>query len=307
MSQSSCSYTRCSIRETITREIDFFSSRSIDSMISSYALPSISTRETSVPQVYNLDNLKPLLIEMGGNEQKSLVNNVYERRGMDVNSAIRYSAYSGQDRIGYNKGYNPLTKKRGEYFSPDVFLRNDRPSAQFIGSVEEIKHYINESFEKTMRKELPEDIVIRVVSGQELKMLHNDFGNGHSAWSPGIQGFSINRKGFGQSLIFVKENELDRLLITIGHEIGHVINFSLANKLDEEAKAFAFEMAWVKALYENDIAGLRNSINPDPMPAKNGLHDVAFSFVKSLLARGMDAFDIFVGLMKHEIRVNPEM
>jgi len=210
---------------------------------------------------------------------------------------------------GYNMPYNNIYKiSKGpmqDDFSASSFLKTERPKAQFIGSVEQIKDYIHQAFVATTGKGLPEDISIEVVSQDELKQRHDIFNasRGESRWSPGIQGFSINRRGFGQSLIFVNENDLDILMMVIGHEIGHVVNFQLSNRLDEEAKAFAFEMAWVKAIYEKDIAGLKNSIDPDPKPAKNGLHDVAFGFVKKLMLLGRDAFDVFNDLMKRKISV----
>lgn len=303
----------CSIRETITREVNFYRCDSIDSVVSNYATPVISTMEAAALPIYNLDNIKPIFIgsDMPSNNlnnPNNLLGNDYSgnMKSMGVGSAIRYSIYSGQNRAGYNNaGYKASIRNKiqQDAFCPDIFLKADKPAAQFIGSEEDIKDYVSEAFQKTMGKDLPDDIVIRVVSAEELKDLHNDFSKGDPSWSPGIQGFSINRRGFGQSLIFVKENDLDRLLITIGHEIGHVIKFPLTEKLDEEAKAFAFEMAWIKSLYDHNIANLRDSINPDPMPAKNGLHDVAFGFVKSLLLKGADAFDIFTGLMRNEIKV----
>lgn len=253
----------------------------IDSVVSSYSGSMSNALETAVDydrpmQVINMDN-PGVTYSKGEGEAK-------EVKGYNM---------------PYNKGYATNSNAR-DYFSPSIFLRDDRPQSQFIGKVEEIKHYIQEAFKATTGKELPEDISIIVVNQEELKQRH-ELCNG--TWSPGIQGISINRKGFGQSLIVVKENDLDILMMTIGHEIGHVLNFQLNNRLNEEAKAFAFEMAWVKSIFENNIAGLRNSIDPDPKPARNGLHDVAFAFVKRMLLLGKDAFDVFRGLLKGEFSV----
>ncbi|MBD3314043.1 hypothetical protein GF345_06375 [Candidatus Woesearchaeota archaeon] len=185
-------------------------------------------------------------------------------------------------------------------FNPNLFLNRDRPASPFIGSSEDIKHYIKEAFEKTTGKSLPDDAVVRVVSHHELRELHEEFGG---QWNPGVQGFAINKKGFGQSLIICKENDLDRLLVTIGHEIGHILNFPLSDKLNEEAKAFAFEMEWLKNIQEHNIAGLRGSVNPDPSPARNGLHDVAFNFVKKQIKDGKECFEIMDDLMKNKVNV----
>lgn len=186
------------------------------------------------------------------------------------------------------------TKPRTTYTHIDVndFLSPDRPLTQFIGKSEEIKHYIEQAFEKTTKQKLPQHIMIRVVSKDELKMLHE---NNKGSWSDGIMGFAINKN---IPEIFVKENHLDALMLTIGHELGHVFTKSLANKHSEEAKAFAFEVAWLKAIIEHNIAGLQNSFNLDPKPAKNGLHDVAFNFVKELLKKGKRAMEIYWELVK---------
>ena len=264
----------------------------IDSVISSYSGSSMNTLEMAAD--YNRNDALPVF-EMQSNAE-----------------VLNYKKESGGERgKGYNMPYSNSYKipssRNADYFSPSTFLKAERPKTQFIGDVDEIKHYINEAFIATTGKELPDDISIEVVSEEELRQRHIACnGWNEQRWSPGIQGFSINRKGFGQSLIAVKENDLDVLMMVIGHEIGHVINFQLSDRLNEEAKAFAFEMAWVKAIYENNIANLRNSINPDPKPARNGLHDVAFNFVKKLLLLGKDAFDIFNGLVKNSFSVEVE-
>lgn len=230
---------------------------------------------------------------------------------IEINTKPEILGYSKGEKEA--KGYNmPYNKSYGaaahgkDYFSANMFLRQDRPKAQFVGSVDEIKDYIRETFMATTGKQMPEDISIEIVSQDELRQRHAIL-DSNAGWSQGIQGFSINRKGFGQSLVFVKENELDALMMVIGHEIGHVLNFQLSERLDEEAKAFAFEMEWVKAIYENNIANLRDSINPDPRPARNGLHDVAFGFVKKLLLLGKDAFDVFNELVKRKISVEGDV
>lgn len=288
---SSCSLqSSLSIRETTKIY------RSLDVVMSSYSniSPGVSALEAAAVQEY-----KPLFIDTGAplqiSNQRNNLNDY--RKSMDVDYAIRYMVYAGQKN---NAGYTEHIHAKPDVFSPDIFLDKNRPVSQFIGSVDDIKHYIRDAFEKTAGKKLPEDVMIRVVEQHDLKELHEEFGG---TWSPGIQGISINKKGFGQSMIFCKENELDRLIVTIGHELGHIINFPLADKLNEEAKAFAFEMAWVNALHKHNIAGLRRSINPDPMPARNGLHDVAFSFVKNLIKQGRDCFEIIKELMSNKLKV----
>ena len=189
-----------------------------------------------------------------------------------------------------------------DVFSPEPFLNPVRPAARFVGGTVDIAEYIEEAFEATTGKHLPLNVSIQVMSTEELKAMHEQFGG---VWSDGLQGFSINNKGFGQSFVFVRDGPLDSVMITIGHELGHVNSLPLSKKHDEEAKAFAFEMAWIRALHEENIANLRNSVNLNPMmPARNGLHDVAFDFVQKEMKQGKEGLQIFSNLVHGEVAVN---
>lgn len=181
------------------------------------------------------------------------------------------------------------------HFSPAPFLKPNRPTTQFIGEAADIEQYVREAFRATTGNEMPADIEIRVCSPFELKRIHNQFGG---TWSSGIQGFAVNRCGSGMSEIFVKENFLDALLLVIGHELGHVLSAPLQDQRDEEAKAFAFEMAWLRALHRENIAGLSGSIVLDHRPADNGLHNVAFGFISDLIQTGKEAFQIYLDLVR---------
>ena len=127
--------------------------------------------------------------------------------------------------------------------------------------------------------------------------------NGGEVWNPGIQGFAVNRKGKGYSCIFVKNNHLDALMLVLGHEIGHVITPRLPDLKDEEAKAFAFEMSWAKAIIEHNIAGLKGQFNVDFKPAANGIHNIAFGFVQSMINKGKDSLKLYWELVKGSVRV----
>ncbi|MBI1969820.1 hypothetical protein HYS48_03945, partial [Candidatus Woesearchaeota archaeon] len=134
----------------------------------------------------------------------------------------------------YAGGYG-VSKTSAEHFSPEPFLKPWRPVARFIGSAEEIQQYLEEAFEKTTGKKLPEDMVISVLPKEEMQEKHALLGG---IWSEGIQGFCLNNRLFGDNFIVVKQNDLDKLLITVGHEIGHVLSLTLPEKVSEEAKAF---------------------------------------------------------------------
>ena len=201
------------------------------------------------------------------------------------------------DIINPSKNYEDKPTTTYTHVTVNDFLNKNRPLARFIGKADEIKHYIEQAFEKTTGKKLPQHIIINVTSKNELKKLHE---KNKGIWSEGIMGFAINKN---LPEIFIRENELDQLMLTIGHELGHVFTKNLVNKHNEEAKAFAFEIAWLKAIIENNIAGLQHSFNLDPSPAKNGLHDIAFEHVKKWLKAGRKAIDIYWDLVKGIISV----
>ena len=182
-----------------------------------------------------------------------------------------------------------------QYFSPNTFLIPYRPATQFIEDAEEIEDHIKEAFEATTGKELPKNIMINVVEKEELKRIHK---RNSGKWSDGIQGFALNTE---IKQIFVKKNDLDKMMLVIGHEIGHVLTPTLPNSKDEEAKAFAFELAWMDAIVENNIAGLKMNINPQP--ANNGLHNVAFNFVKEIIKEGKSSFDVYKDIAKRFLTI----
>lgn len=183
----------------------------------------------------------------------------------------------------------------------DDFLNLDRPKTIFVGDASEIKEFVEEAFMLTAGSPFPDDVRIAVVSEKELAKIHSKIGGN---WDPSIQGFAINRKKHGLvSEIFVKKGELDKLMLTLGHEIGHVLTKQLDNKINEEAKAFAFSLAWMKTIKEHNIANLSTAIKLDK-PAKNGVHNVALDFVLNLTAGGKRALDIFESLVKGFIEVN---
>lgn len=154
-------------------------------------------------------------------------------------------------------------------FVPDNFLKPGQ-TKRFIGDAEEIQEYIEEAFLKTTDKQFPPDIQITVCPPQKFKKILNQ---------PGVRGFSINRKQQGStSEIFVLNDDLARVMLTVGHEIGHVISKPLNDKRLEEAKAFAFSKAWMKTIRQHNIADLKNAIILEN-PANNGIHDIAHQFI----------------------------
>jgi hypothetical protein len=210
----------------------------------------------------------------------------------------------GKGRLGYaqrNNGYL-LPGPSGNYDNSQEYqqsisaglLKKCRPVTQFVHDSEEVKGLVLETFEKLTGQQFPDNIEVRVCGETEMKKAHTANGG---KWNPGIMGFAINRYPY-PSTIFVKKNHLDALMLTIGHELGHVLSPRLSDDVDEEAKAFAFELAWVKTVVEHDIGELAGNFNIDFVPAENGLHDRAFAFVQDVVKKGKESLKVFWELSK---------
>ncbi len=207
---------------------------------------------------------------------------------------ITLSAAYDQPRYRQEAG-RPNSRTSVTYIPQTVFLKPGRPRSQFVDSAARIQDFVVEAFRQTAGHDFPDDIIIRVCSAAKMRSFKGD-------WHPGILGFAINRLGFGVSEIFLLENELDVLMLTAGHEIGHVITFPAGNKIDEEAKAFAFEAAWMKAICQQNIAGLGKSINFGAFsPAQNGIHDAAFNFLRRQLFLGWAPLELFRGISERRV------
>lgn len=182
-------------------------------------------------------------------------------------------------------------------FSPSIFLSPSRPKPVIVNS-DEAKNLAKEIFELMMKEKMPDDIFINILTLDDFKTVHSQF----SSWSNGILGFSINGD---KKLVFARENNLDELMIVIGHEIGHVLTKTLPNRHDEEAKAFAFTIEWAKTIKNHNIADLGLSIKEDFSfkPAKNGLHDIALEFVDLVMKKGKSALRLHNDLTKKYVSV----
>lgn len=213
-----------------------------------------------------------------------------------INSSPYATIYSGRTNSSGNSpsclsvsGKDSTESNSAIYHAqPLAFLNPTRPRTPFIAAAAEISEFIKEAFVKTTQKELAEDITITVATREMLQQIHRQFIN------PGVVGLSLNSSIGGNSEgreVFVVAGNLDEVMLTVGHELGHVLAPTLTDAKAEEAKAFAFETAWAQTIFLHDIAGLRNSINQAALnmkPAQNGLHDVAFAFVKAATMGGRE-------------------
>jgi hypothetical protein len=205
------------------------------------------------------------------------------------------SAYNAGSPGNYGHGYLTPVNESVMTFSADEFLDPFRPRTPFVGNAEIIKPYVEEAFRQLMNAELPHDIIIRIGTQEQLAKAYP------GQWDSSIAGFALNRVGWGTSEIFARQDDMDRLLLTVGHELGHVMSEPIPNIHNEEAKAFAFSLAWMKTIKDNNIAGIGHAINPNP--ARNGLHDKAFDFVATLVERGKAAMTVFSELVQRVISV----
>ncbi len=158
-----------------------------------------------------------------------------------------------------------------------TFLLPSYVLKQFIGKTEKIEHYVKRTFRLLMGFEFPKNIIIKICSKEELKSIFEKISN--EKWSEGILGFSINNQILNK--IYIMENDLDKKL--------------------EEAKAFAFELAWARIIVEHDIAFLSKAIKLFPNPAKNGIHDSAFEFVLEKIKKGKKPMEIYEELVRNGI------
>lgn len=220
-----------------------------------------------------------------------MYNNTSYSPQQSYNGGSHYSQPAGYSASGSAYSGNPphIESKEHNHFIADSFLSDSRPLTPFISNMEEVKEIVEQAYGIITNQEFPEEsIKILVCNDEDFRQIHATTGN---YWTEGIAGFSLNRYGRGVSEIFVRNEHMDSLLLTVGHELGHVLSRTLPNKHDEEAKAHAFSLAWMETIRDNNIAGLQPNIAPNP--ARNGLHDVSFDFVKHLLTTGASSFDIF--------------
>ena len=186
------------------------------------------------------------------------------------------------------------TSTHAEYhFIPDTFLKPGK-GGKFVGKAEEVREFVEEAFYHLVHQPFPEDIKISICDEREFRLL---------APHPSTIGLSLNRRQQGLlSEIFVLNDSLGRIMLTIGHELGHVLTATLDSKHDEEAKAYAFSLAWMNVIKEHDIAGLGDALMLEN-PAQNGLHDVAFEFIHMLLKEGKTVVQIYQGLIQQTLSI----
>ena len=195
------------------------------------------------------------------------------------------SNYNGDFVYSYNDRYNRRTNRAiGVIYSNDLsFFVKSLSDIEFKDA--EIENVAKEVFVFVTGKEIDDSIKINICPIDEFRELQIKFG----VIGDNVQGFCIN----GEKLIFVKKMDIGGTLVVLGHELGHIFTNELKNKHDEEAKAFAFCIEWVKKIKEKNILNLQESLNSDLRPAINGLHNVAFNFILENLSKGRTAMELY--------------
>ncbi len=190
--------------------------------------------------------------------------------------------------------YNLFTFQPEYHFIPDNFLKPGQNSI-FVGKAAEVRGYIEEAFENIFDRPFPSDIKISILDQENFRKL---------APAANTIGLSINRSSFGLlSEIFILNDSLGRVMLTIGHELGHVLTPTLPNLHDEEAKAYAFSLLWMKIIKEKNIANLSAAIITE-CPAENGLHNISFRFVQNLICQGKEERELYLELAQKEISIS---
>jgi len=211
-------------------------------------------------------------------------------------NAPSFSYSSSSSPVSYRSStldYSLFQSQQNYDFLPDNFLKPGK-LGMFVGKAEEIREFVEEAFELMFHEAFPKDIKVSVLNDQEFHKL---------APHPGTIGLSINRRKDGLiSEIFVKNDFLARVLLTFGHELGHVLTSTLDTAQDEEAKAYAFSLAWMKIIKAHNIAGLKEIIIMET-PADNGLHNVAFFFVEKQARGGKSWWDVYQELVERRLNV----
>lgn len=208
---------------------------------------------------------------------------------------------SAQDYMSGKDQLNLYLSNKKRYVSSTAFLSPDRPETPIVQKQSEIMPYVKETFEKLTGNPFPEDkIRLHVLDDKAFEKAH-----GGGRFGPGIMGFALNRQGRGADDVFVRKTHLDRMMLTIGHEIGHVMSPTLPDARDEEAKAFAFSVAWMEAIRKHNIAGIGRSVLPNP--ARNGLHDVALDYLYELIEKGNGALQLFKDLASGALSITKRL
>ena len=188
-------------------------------------------------------------------------------------------------------GGGSIHREDNYHFIPDNFLKPGMHGT-FVGKAEEVQEFVEDAFEKIFNTKFPTDIKVRILDEEAFRTI---------APHPSTIGLSLNRRKLGLlSEVFVLEGSLARVLLTLGHELGHVLTPTLASMHNEEAKAFAFSFAWMDIIKEHNIANLKDAFIEE-RPAENGLHNIAYGLVQKAIAGGKRAWQVYLDVISGDL------
>jgi hypothetical protein len=278
LSSSTSSY----FKSTSQNDYSQVSMRNKGNKVVGYSLPSSSMFSSSSSSLMSSSTMFLNSYSSNFSNNYSAPNNFFSSF-----SSMLSNPYNSQ-LANQSSNYISFTPKPEYHFIADNFLKPGK-EGKFVGKAEEIRDHIEDVFEKMFNQPFPNDIKVSVLDDEQFSKLTQ---------SGGVIGLSINRRKQGLlSEIFIKNDFLARVMLTIGHELGHVLTPTLDISRNEEAKAYAFSLMWMKTIKENDVAGLSEAIVTE-RPANNGLHDVAFFYVDKLLKQGKDICEIYEKIVK---------
>lgn len=166
-------------------------------------------------------------------------------------------------------------------------------SSQIIDEVQRAIKIITDDF-------LPKDLEIKICNKVNIIEAFRKY-NPNELYTDSIRGFALNSND--KKEIYVVEDIIQKLIITLGHEIGHIMTPKRINTVTEEAKAYAFQLVFLKTVIDNNILNLRNKITLEHIgkPAINGIHNVAFSWINSFLMDGYTSKEIYEQIISGEL------
>ena len=209
---------------------------------------------------------------------------------------VTQPSHSGYKLSSKSEYQTPLLH-REYHFDPDLFLKPGKDSI-FVGNAQKVESFVKQTFELLCNAPFPSNIKLSILEEKEFRKV---------APSPQTIGLSLNRTKQGLlSEIFILAGSLGRVMLTIGHELGHVLTPTLPNAHSEEAKAYAFSFLWLQIIKEHNIANLQNALITE-IPATNGLHDLAFSFVTKQHQQGREFSEIYEDLIHQKVNLTPSL
>ncbi len=199
----------------------------------------------------------------------------------------------GEERCDYRK-HIPETRTHLDFI--DV-RRDDSPANVNHG---EIIAHIEEIFLAVTGEDIPGDIEVNILDEMRFDRYSERL---NLSPNKNIKGFAMHSMDIcTPRKVFLREGTLAEVLTVAGHEIGHVIAERKSNVHDEEAKAIAFEYAWVKTIREFDMASIGHIVRNFPL-ARNGVHDIAQMFIENKMRYGENPLDLFDEIVADDITV----